>query len=144
MTDEQNELRKAERFQVIEPLVGAFGNVEVILNNIGLGGAQLRHAQPLRIGTRGRLAFHRGEVSAAIQGRVVWSHYAQTADGLLYKSGIQLDDADVQFATAIHTLLRTGVLARDTDSLERKRLREQERELRRLSSAKIQTLPPSS
>jgi len=144
MTEETRELRKAERFQVVEPLVGAFGSVEVTMINIGLGGVQLQHAQPLRIGTRGRLAFHRGGISASIQGRVVWSHFSQTSEGLLYKSGVQLDAGDVQYAAAINELLRAGIVARDGDSLERKRLREQEREQRRLSSTKIQPIPPTS
>lgn len=143
MTEQVADLRKGERFQVLEPLDGTFGGIEVTLLNVALGGVQLRHAQPLRIGTRARLNFHRGEISASIQGRVVWSHLSQTAEGLLYKSGVQLDAGDVQYATELHKLLRAGVLSRDTDSLERKRQRELEREQRRLSSPKAQLIPPT-
>lgn len=141
MTDEVTDLRKSERFDVLQPLDGTFGGVEVTLINVALGGAQLLHAQPLRIGTRARLIFHRGEIAVSIQGRVVWSHLSQTPDGLLYRSGIQLDAGEVHYAAALHTLLRTGVLARDTSSLERKRQRELERAQRRGSSPKIQAAP---
>jgi PilZ domain len=142
MSDEVTDVRKNERFDVVEPFDGSFGGVEVTFVNFSLGGAQLVHAQPLRIGTRGRLAFKRGEVAAETHGRVVWSHMAQTPQGLRYKSGLQLDPGEVPYATALHALLRAGVLARDTSSLERKKEREAER-AKRLSSTFKAVTPPS-
>ena len=142
MADEVTEVRKSERFDVVEAFDGSFGGVEVSFVNLSLGGAQLVHTQPLRIGTRGRLAFRRGEVSSAIHGTVVWSHMVPTPQGLRYKSGLQLDPGEVQYATALHTLLRANVLARDTGSLERKKEREAERATRLSSTFKAVT-PPS-
>src|ERR1041384_1123718 len=113
MADEVTDVRKSERFDVVEPLDGSFGGVEVSFVNVSLGGAQLMHTQPLRIGTRGRLAFKRGEVVAATHGTVVWSHMVPTPQGLRYKSGLQLDPGEVQYAAALDALLRAGVLARD-------------------------------
>jgi hypothetical protein len=138
------DLRKSERFQVLEQLDGLFGVVEVTLLNVALGGVQLGHAQPLRIGTRARFVFHRGDIAVSIAGRVVWSHLSQTEAGLLYKSGVQLDDGEVQYAAALATFLRAGIIARDTSSLDRKRQRELEREQRRASSSKMQVIPPST
>lgn len=143
-TLELTDLRKGERFQVLQPVEGTFGNVEVTLLNLALGGAQLQHAQPLRIGTRARLTFRRGDASASVQGRVVWSHFSQTPSGLLYKSGIQVDGGDVQYAAGVAYMLRSGILARDTESLERKRQRELEREKLRGSSPKMQSIPSST
>jgi hypothetical protein len=143
-TTEPTNLRKGERFQVLQPIEGTFGNVDVTLLNLALGGAQLQHAQPLRIGTRARLTFRRGDAAASVQGRVVWSHFSQTASGLLYKSGIQVDGGDVQYAAGVASLLRSGALGRDTDSLERKRQRELDREKLRSSSPKLYSVPPST
>ncbi|MEO8383112.1 MAG: PilZ domain-containing protein [Acidobacteriota bacterium] len=146
MTTETTNLRKEERFQVLQPIEGTFGNVELTLLNLSLGGAQLQHASPLRIGTRARLTFRRGDTSVSIHGVVVWSHFAQTPAGLLYKSGVELEGGDVHYAAGLASMLRSGVLGRDTESLERKRLREIEREKARGSSPKLQPIeiPPTS
>jgi hypothetical protein len=64
-----------------------------------------------------------------------------TPQGLRYKSGLQLDQGEVQYATALHALLRAGVLARDNGSLERKKEREAER-AKRLSSTFKAVTPP--
>lgn len=143
MTDEVTDLRKDERFEVQQPLDGTFGNVEVTLLNLALSGVQFAHALPLRLGTRARLVFRRGDVSVSIPGRVVWSQLSQTPKGLLYRSGVQLDSGEVHYASGLHNLLRSGVLARDTGSLERKRLRELEREKRKTSSGHVQIPPPT-
>lgn len=134
MMDNVTDLRKGERFRALEAIDCAFGSTEVTLVDAGLGGIQLAHSQPLRIGTRARFAFRRGEITFSIQGQVVWSRLAQASDGLLYKSGIQLDGGDVQYAIALNNLLRAGVMVADKDSLEKKRQRELEKERKRLGN----------
>jgi hypothetical protein len=110
--------------------------------NVSVVGAQVMHAQPLRIGTTARLAFRYGDVSVSVLAQVMWSHLWQTSDGHAYRSGVRLDAADVQYAAAVNALIRTGAIQRDTESLERKRQREAERELRRKSGPKISPVPP--
>jgi hypothetical protein len=144
MNEEVIDLRKGDRFQAVEPIGGSFSAVDVSVINVSVTGAQIMHAQPIRIGTRSRLAFRYGEVTVSVQVQVVWSHLWQTPDGHAYRSGVRLDAADVPYAAAVNSLIRTGALHRDTESLERKRQREMERELRRKSGPKMNPVPPTS
>jgi len=137
MTTEVVELRKGDRFNVIEPLTGSFGAAEVAVVNLSLGGAQISHPQPLRIGTKAKLWFRRGDVSVSVQATVVWSHLASATGGMVYKSGIKLDAVDAQYALALNTLVRADVLRHETDSLEKKKQRMQEREEARKSQARM-------
>ena len=143
MNDDVTDLRKGDRFLVSEPVEGTFGATPVTLLNVSLGGAQLLHAQPLRIGTRAALTFHHAGEGASVIVIVVWSHLSQTSEGLRYRSGVKLDAPDVSYARALNAFVRSGVAALDAESIERKRQRELERELRRKSSPKI-SVPPAS
>ena len=122
MTIEIIELRKGDRFAATERLSGTFGPVEVVIVDLSLGGAQLSHPQPLRIGTRGKLIFRRGDVSATVMAHVVWS-----------VSGLQLEAVEPQYGMALNSLLRAGVLRKDGESLVRKKERMLEREAQRKS-----------
>ncbi|HEV7239701.1 MAG TPA: PilZ domain-containing protein [Thermoanaerobaculia bacterium] len=138
-----SDLRKGDRFTAAEPIVGSFNGADVSVVNVSMGGAQIVHAQPIRIGTRSRLAFHRGQTIVSVPAQVVWSHLSQTNDGNTYRSGVRLDVPDVLYAAAINAMFREHVVERDTESLERKRLREMERELRRKSGPRIVATPGS-
>jgi hypothetical protein len=144
MSEDVIDLRKGDRFHAVEPIGGSFGATDVSVINVSVTGAQIMHTQPIRIGTRARLAFRHGEVIVSIVVQVVWSHLWQTPEGHAYRSGVRLDAPEVQYASAVNSLLRAGAVQRDTDSLERKRQRETERELRRKSGPKINPAPPSS
>jgi hypothetical protein len=144
MNDDVIDLRKGDRFHVVEPIVGSFNAVDVSVINVSGTGAQIMHDAAIRIGTRARLAFRHGENTVSVLVQVVWSHLWQTAGGHAYRSGVRLDAPDVQYAAAVNALLRSGVIQRDTESLERKRQREVERELRRKSAPKLTPLPPSN
>jgi hypothetical protein len=133
MTIEIIELRKGDRFVATESLSGTFGPVDVVVVDLSLGGAQLSHPQPLRIGTRGKLTFRRGDISATVQAHVVWSHLSKTSGGMSYVSGLQLDSVEPQYGMALNSLLRAGVLRKDGESLIRKKQRMQEREALRKS-----------
>ena len=131
------ELRKTDRFVVVEPLAATFGSLDTTVLNLSITGVQISHPQPIRIGTLGRLAFHRGDAFAAVQARVIWSHAAKAAGGtLVYRSGLRLENADAHYALALHTMLRAGAVQRDHDSLERKKKRDEEREEKRKSGPK--------
>ncbi|HUR82951.1 MAG TPA: PilZ domain-containing protein [Thermoanaerobaculia bacterium] len=137
MNDDVTDLRKGDRFLVAEAVEGTFGATPVALLNMSLGGAQLLHAQPLRIGTRAMLTFRHAGEGASVNVIVVWSHLSQTAEGLRYHSGVKLDAPDVSYARALNAFVRAGIAKPDKESLERKRQREMEKEQRRKSSPKI-------
>jgi hypothetical protein len=131
------ELRKSDRFVVVDPINSTFGPAEAVLCNLSIGGAQITHGQPIRIGTLARLSFRRGDVVVATQARVVWSHVAPGAGGkLTYRSGLRIEAADPQYAMAINSLLRAGAIRQDLDSLDKKREREVQREEKKKSGPK--------
>lgn len=132
------ELRKTDRFVVVEPFSATFGPVEASLLNVSIGGAQISHPQPLRIGTLARLSFRKGDAVVATQARVIWSHVAPMAGGkLVYRSGLKIEAVDPQYALALNTLIRSGVARQDVESLDRKRERDQAREEKKKSGPKL-------
>ena len=127
---EISELRITERFRTAEALSGSFGSASVTLLDVSASGAQIEHAQPLRIGTRGRLWFKRGDVSVSLQAVTIWSHLSKTPNPqgkYLYHSGVQLEADSRDFHFALQALLDHGVLSPDRESLERKKKRVLER-----------------
>jgi hypothetical protein len=146
MQPEIVDLRKGERFVVIEPISGSFGGSEVTITNIGPAGLQIHHPQPLRIGTRARLSFRRGDIVIDTQARVIWSHLSSTAHSsgkLLYNTGIRIEALDQQYATAVNALFRRGYLRQDPDSLERKRQRQIAREQQRNAPPGVSPTKPA-
>ncbi len=131
------ELRKADRFVVVDPINSTFGPAEAVLCDISIAGAQITHAQPIRIGTLARLSFRRGDIVVATQARVIWSHVDPGAGGkLMYRSGLRIEAADPQYAMAINSLLRAGAIRQDLESLDKKREREIQREEKKKSGPK--------
>jgi hypothetical protein len=130
------ELRKADRFVVVDPITGTFGPADVVVVNLSLAGAQITHPQPVRIGTLGRLVFRRGDVSVTTQARVLWSHLKTVGGKLSYCTGVRIENVDPQWGLAINSLFRAGVLRQEKDSLDKKRKREVEREEKRKSGPK--------
>jgi hypothetical protein len=142
MTIEIIELRKADRFLATETITGTFGQADVVVLDLSLSGARVSHPLPLRIGTHAKLAFKRGDVTASAQAIVVWSHLARATGGMSYVSGLKLEAVEPQYAMALNTLLRGGVLRKEVDSLEKKRERMIEREELRKSQKRV--IPTSS
>ena len=137
MTIEIIELRKGDRFLATEPISGTFGPPDVVIIDLSLGGAKLSHPQPLRIGTHAKLSFKRGDVSASAQAVVVWSHLSRAGGGMSYVSGLKLESVEPQYAMAVNSLLRGGVLRKDSESMEKKRERMIEREQLRNSQKRV-------
>jgi hypothetical protein len=138
MTSEVADLRKGDRFEVVEPVTGSFGPAEIAVLNLSLRGAQISHPQPLRIGTRGKLWFKRGDVTVTIQATVVWSHLLRSTSGTMaYRTGVRLDSVDAPYALAINTMMRNGIIRQDVDSMNKKRARLAEREEQRKSQLRI-------
>ena len=142
MTSEVVDLRKGDRFLVIEPVTGTFGPAEVALLDLSLGGVQVSHPQPLRIGTRGKLWFKRGDVTVTIHATVVWSHLVRSTSGTMsYKTGLRLESVDPPFALAINSLMRAGIIRHDVESMDKKRARLEEREAQ--LKAQVRMIPSS-
>ena len=131
MSPEIKDQRTIERYVVAEPLPGSFGAAAITLLDIAEQGAQIQHAQPLRLGARGRLWFKRGDVAASVHALVIWSRLSDKPNDegkLLYRSGLRVEESQESFAPAIQALADHGLIRRDTESLERKRRKFVERE----------------
>jgi hypothetical protein len=134
MSIEVQDLRKGVRFLAVAPLSGTFGSSEVIVLNISLGGMQLMHAQPLRIGMPAKIWFQSGDVVCTTQARVIWSHLSQHANEsgkFMYTSGLQIDAPEAAYAASLNALFTRGMIRKDVNSLENKRQRLLERERER-------------
>jgi len=135
--------RATDRFVVIEPLPGSFGAAAVAILNMAYQGVQIEHAQPLRLATRARLWFKRGEVAASVHGTVVWSHLSKKPNDqgkLLYRSGIRIEESMTLFRDAMESLATSGLIRLDVESLERKRRRLEEMERERTSKPVVTML----
>jgi hypothetical protein len=133
MSIEVADLRKGDRFVFVHPPTGTFGSVDVSVIDVSLAGAQIQHAQALRIGTTARLAFRQDGEIVSTQGQVLWSHFLKTPTGLIYCSGMRIQP-DTSYATAVNAFYKSGAAQRDTESMERKRQRMLEREKERQAS----------
>jgi hypothetical protein len=137
------DLRSGERWIVIEHLSGMFGAAEVQVVDIAEQGAQLEHAQPLRIAMRARLWFKRGDVAVSVQGMIVWSRLSKTPNDegkYLYHSGIRVEPVEDEFVEGMQALADQGVLRRDHESLARKRQRIVDRETEKASKPTMKIL----
>lgn len=139
MEIEVAEVRKSARFVLVQPLTGTFGPFDATIVDVSIGGAKLEHTQAMRIGTIGKFSFKVGDVTALVQGRVVWSQMIPTPAGLVYRTGIQLQ-ADPTYALAVNSLFKSGMAVKDVESLERKKQRLIEREQER-ASKKMRIIP---
>jgi hypothetical protein len=144
---EVQELRAAERYIAILTLSGSFGAASVTVRDICEQGVQIEHPQPLRIGTRGRLWFKRGDVGAAVQAVVVWSHLSKTPSDegkLLYHSGVKVESGTNEFASALQKLALQGAIRRDFESLDRKRQRILDRETEKSGKPIVKMIRPEN
>ncbi|HEX2833860.1 MAG TPA: PilZ domain-containing protein [Thermoanaerobaculia bacterium] len=139
MEIEVAEVRKNARFVLVQPLTGTFGPLEASILDVSIGGAKLEHAQSVRIGTAGKFSFKIGDVTALVQGKVIWSQMIPTPAGLVYRTGIQLQP-DPTYALAVNSLFKSGMAVKDAESLERKKQRLIEREQER-ASKKMRMIP---
>jgi hypothetical protein len=142
---EVNELRITERFRTAEALSGSYGSASVTLLDVSATGAQIEHSQPLRIGTRARLWFKRGDVSLNLQAVTIWSHLSKTPNvqgKYLYHSGLRIEADTREFNYALQALLDHGVLSPDRESLDRKRKRALERVAEKNNRSTVKFLRP--
>ncbi len=143
MTD-VHELRSYERYSLNERITGSFGSAEIHVVDIGEQGAQIEHAQPLRIATVARLWFKRGDVALNAQALVMWSRLSKSPNQqgkLMYRSGVRIEDGVHEFALAIQELLERGVIQRDAESLERKRRIREEKAMAKNANPSMRMVP---
>lgn len=128
---EIREQRLEERYVVKEALSGSFGAAAIRVLDVSQQGMQIEHPQPLRLATRSRLWFKRGDIALSVQGVVIWSRLSKTPNNegkLLYRSGIRLVGEGDEMTAAIQALSDRGVIHRDPESLDRKKKLVQKKE----------------
>lgn len=125
------DLRSTQRFVITRPpLTGSYGSASINVLDLSPEGAQIEHAQPLRLGTRARFWFKRGDISFAVQAMTIWSHLSRTPNSkgkYLYHSGLRIETGAEILSQALQGLLDDGVIVLESGSLEKKRKREVER-----------------
>lgn len=125
MTEPEN-LRTGDRFDLDPPLDGVFGAATVRVYNVGVRGAQVEHAEPLRLGAESRLQIYATQHAEKLEmrGRVVWSRLSRQPDGqgrYLYRSGIRFEEGAFFPPRALGQLARAGIARLDARSLEKKK-----------------------
>ena len=141
------DLRGRDCYRVTEKLSGSFGAAEVTLIDLAAEGVQIEHAQPLRLATKGRLWFKRGEISVSLHAFVVWSRLSKTPNDqgkYLYRSGLRFDEAVGDYPAAMNALIDRGVIEPDTMSLARKKKRFEERAQDKVGKPIVRMVPTES
>ena len=118
------ESRHKERYIALQPFSGSFGSVAICVCDMGDTGVQIEHSDPIRVATKGRLAFSGvGTRIVELRGIVMWSRlsaHPNASGKFLYRTGVKVEDQDVVLASTIQQLLSRGLLRRDDLALERK------------------------
>lgn len=130
-TPDLSDLRDSDRFISDQPVTGSLGSIAITIINLGIGGLQVEHSDPLKIGNHARLAL---EIPTAklpeMRARVVWSRLSKTPDQqgkYLYRSGLRVDEDKDILARSIGFLIKGGRVHLDSHSLERKKLAQEEK-----------------
>ncbi len=137
---EVKDLRGSERFIAARPFAGSFGSAGVSIINLSTQGVQIEHAAPLRLGTKGRLAFKLDDVAVTVYGISIWSHLSKTPNEhgkYPYRSGIRIEVGIDEFATALQTLIDRKSVHLDMDSMARKQQRLLDRQVDKKAHIKV-------
>jgi hypothetical protein len=121
------DIRGTERFVFKVAVEGRYGSTDVTILNVSARGAQVAHAQPLRLGHTQRLWFKRGDIAVSVQALSIWSHLSKTPNDkgkYLYLTGLRIEKDNAEYETALQALLDRGIIAPDADSLEKKKKRD--------------------
>lgn len=130
-TPDLNDLRDSDRFISDRPVIGSLGSVAITIVNMGIGGLQVEHVDPLKIGNQARLALEIPEAKLPeMRARVVWSRLSKTPNQqgkYLYRSGLRVDEDKDILARSIGFLIKSGRVHLDRHSLERKKTAQEEK-----------------
>jgi hypothetical protein len=98
MSLEQSERREFQRLRLDRPVVGRFGASNILILNIGVGGALLEHHALIEVGEKRRLLFQWNEKAIVLEAEVVRSTVERFAGSgekktPVYNSGIRFVEA---------------------------------------------------
>jgi hypothetical protein len=79
-------LRQRMRYEVVQEIEARFNGQPVRLIDIGIGGFQIEHESPVRLGIPGTVTIA-SEETFECSGRVAWSRYEVTG----YRSGVRIE-----------------------------------------------------
>ena len=97
-----------------QALSGSFGAAAIDVIDLGDGGAQIQHAQPLRVGSRGRFTFTAASITLTHPAVVAWSRLTPGANGKpVYRSGVRIDAESGALAPIIERLVDSGIVVED-------------------------------
>lgn len=128
---EISDLRSTERFVTAQALPGSYGAASIHVVNLSASGAQIEHAQPIRLGTVARFWFRRGDTAVSVQALTIWSRLSKSTNAqgkLLYTSGLRLEGDANEFAIAMQMLIERGLITPDLQTLDRKRQKSVDRQ----------------
>ena len=124
-----SDLRSVPRFVAEPPIPGSFGSVGIQVIDLGESGAQIEHAEPLKLSSAGRLLIA-SSFPLELRAHVVWSKL--TSGQRIYRSGLRIDEKREVIQRGLKLLLHEGHAHLDSLSLDRKREAILERHRRRL------------
>jgi hypothetical protein len=142
---EVQNLRGTERYIISEAVTGSYGAASITIVDVSAQGAQIAHAQPLRLGGKARLTFKIGSLTVTAQGLTIWSRFAKSAEtrsNMVYRSGIRIESDIEEFANAVRSLIDRGLAQPDPESLDRKRQRLLDRHAEKTSKLVVKGLKP--
>ena len=140
-----SDLRISDRYVAVDALTGSFGTASVVILDLAAQGAQIEHAQPLRLGSKGKLAFKLGDVNVAIDGITIWSHLSKTPNArgkYLYRSGVRIDAGGADLSDVVKHLAGSGFVKLDDQSMQRKKLRAEAKRLARAREPHVKVFRP--
>jgi hypothetical protein len=123
---EVRDTRGQTRFFFRFPIEGTFNAYVVRLCNISSSGAQIEHADPLKLQSNAKLVITlpRSVDTITVRGQIVWSKLLRTPseDGrYLYRSGVRLEGQGLALAATVDRIITVYSGEEDRESLERKR-----------------------
>jgi hypothetical protein len=140
-----SELRSTERFLISQSLEGRYGSGNVTVLNLSTRGAQIEHAQPLRLGMIARFWFKRVDVAVNVQALLIWSRLSKTPNEqgkYLYRSGLRLEEESNDYNHALQALLDRGIISPDQESLAKKKQKERDKIAEKTNKPTMKMLRP--
>jgi hypothetical protein len=141
------ELRAAPRYVVQVPIIGSFGAADITVIDFSAVGVQVRHYEPLKLGSESRLnvAVGAAQEKLSIRGKVVWSHLSKSPDGQgkhPYVSGLRILETDPAIYEFIERLVAHRAAVPDRESIDKKRKVLRDKAKERAARMAVKTINP--
>lgn len=146
MIPEVLDFRRAPRFVVDPPIVGAFDGHEVYICNIGETGLQVEYPSKIPRGTFGVLRFSLpgSEKIIRLSGRTAWCRMVKkhkVLERIRYRIGVRIEGLSPFTIETLAQLLKAKLLRPEKDSMEKKRRLVQERARPADVAAEVSLIP---